>query len=354
MHSFVTGGTGFLGSTLVRRLVDAGDDVAVLVRSREKADRVLADLDVRLVTGDVTDLSGFADELAGVDRVFHTAAYFREYYAAGEHWARLRAVNVDATRDLLVAAEAAGVDAFVHTSSSGTVGRKSDRSPGDETTPPGEIAWRNGYFRSKLLADATVEGFLAGSDGEMRVLTVFPGILVGPGDHSRTPGTEIVREALTGDLPATFDGGSDFADVRDVADGMVRAAERGARGERYVLSGEYASLRDVVERVAGMAGRDAPRMLPYPVVYAAAAAAERWAALTGGETLLTRAGVATLRARLAVDASKAREELGVEFRPLSASLRDTAAWFVAEGYAPGVELAPAGTGGPVEIRTRTD
>lgn len=353
MHSFVTGGTGFLGSTLTRRLVDAGDDVTVLVRSREKADRVLAGLDIDVVEGDLTDVAGFTDELDGVDRLFHTAAYFREYFGTGEHWPRLRAVNVDGTRDLLVACEAAGVDAFVHTSSSGTIGRKSDRSPGDETTPPGALAWQNGYLRSKLLADATVEGFLAGSDGEMRVVTVFPGILVGPGDHSRTPGTELVREALTGDLPATFDGGSDFADVRDVADGMIRASERAARGERYVLSGGYASLESVVERVAAMSDRDAPRLLPYPVVYAAAVAAEKWAELTGGETLLTRAGVATLRARFAVDASKAREELDVEFRPLSASLRDTAEWFVAEGHAPGVELVSAGTE-PIEIRTRAN
>lgn len=349
MHSFVTGGTGFLGSTLARRLVERGDEVTVLVRSREKARRVLDDLDVTVVVGDVTEVAAFADDLDGVDRVFHTAAYFREYFGAGEHWPRLRAVNVDGTRDLLVAADAAGVETFVHTSSSSTIGRKPDRSPGDETTPPAPLGWENAYARSKLLADAVVEGFVAGSDGRMRVVTVCPTILLGPGDHSGTPGTRIVRDGLRGDLPATFDGGSDFVDVRDVAEGMVRAAESGASGERYVLSAAYLSLPELTERVSGMAGRTPPRLLPYPAVYAGAVVAEKWAEVTGGETLLTRVGIATLRARIAVDATKAREELGVEFRPLPGTIRDTAAWFVAEGYAPGVELASAGTE-PIEIR----
>ncbi|MFC7225848.1 NAD-dependent epimerase/dehydratase family protein [Salinirubellus salinus] len=350
MESFVTGGTGFIGNTLTRRLVDAGDDVTVLVRSRGKANRVLGDLDVRVVVGDVTDVAGFAGELDGVDRVFHTAAYFREYYGPGEHWDRLRAVNVDGTRDMLAAADAAGVDAFVHVSSSGTIGREPDRSPGDESTPPAPVSWENAYFRSKLLADATIEGYLAGSDGRMRVVTVCPSIVVGPGDHSGTPGTELVREALTGDLPATFDGGSDFVDVRDVVDGMVRAAEQGAAGDRYVLSAEYVALPEFAERVAALGGREPPRLLPYPAIYLAAIAAEKWAEVTGSETLLTRPGVGFLRARLAVDATRAREELGVEFRPLSETLRDTAEWLVAEGYAPGVDLAPAETGTRISIR----
>jgi dihydroflavonol-4-reductase len=259
-------------------------------------------------------------------------------------------VNVDGTRELLAAADRSGVGTFVHTSSTGTIGREPDRSPGDEDTPPGDVAWRNGYFRSKLLADAVVEGFLAGSDGRMCVVTVCPGILLGPGDYSKTPGTEMVREALTGDLPATFDGGSDFVDVRDVADGMVRAADSGRSGERYVLSGGYASLPDLTDRVAALAGVSSPRLLPYPVVYLAAMAAERWAAVTGGETLLTRAGIGTLRARLAVDATKAREELGAAFRPLSETLVETAEWLVSEGYAPEVRLDRA-RGRPIEIRT---
>lgn len=349
MHSFVTGGTGFLGNTLARRLVETGDEVTVLVRSRRKAERVLDDLDVTFVEGDVTDVARFADELDGLDRVFHTAAYFREYYGPGEHWDRLRTVNVEGTRRLLEAARDAGVGTFVHVSSSVTVGRKPDRSAGDETTAPDEVAWENGYARSKLLGDAVLEGFVAGAGDEMRVVTVCPSIVLGPGDRSGTPGTELVRELLTGDVPAIFDGGAAFVDVRDVADGTLRAAETGRHGERYLLSAGYLPVPELAERVCSLAGREPPRLLPYPVVYLAAAASERWAEVTGGRTLLTRPGVALLRARLPVDATKAREELGLTFRPLPETIEDTAAWFVAEGRAPGVELAVGGER-PVEIR----
>src|SRR3981081_3861935 len=94
MKTFVTGATGLLGSNLVRALRGEGHSVRALVRSREKAQRQLGDAGAELVVGDLQNVPGFAAALRGVDVVFHTAAYFREYYGAGDHWPKLQAINV--------------------------------------------------------------------------------------------------------------------------------------------------------------------------------------------------------------------------------------------------------------------
>jgi dihydroflavonol-4-reductase len=171
-------------------------------------------------------------------------------------------------------------------------------------------------------------------------------MLLGPDDYAPTPGGRLILETLRGDLPATFDGGADLVDVRDVAAGMASAGERGDAGDHYILTNRYVTLSELTRRVSALAGRDPPRIAPYPAVYAAAVAAERWADVTGGETLLARAGVRTLRARLSADASRARQELEFEPRPLAETLWDAATWFIEHGDAPGVTL---GRDAPVEL-----
>jgi nucleoside-diphosphate-sugar epimerase len=140
MRAFVTGSTGLLGSNLVKTLLEQGHEVRGLVRSPEKAQRIFADGKIDLVTGNVQDVATFAHSLAGCDALFHTAAYFREYYQPGNHKAMLERINVQGTIDLLIAAEKHGVKKAVHISASGVIGRKPDGSPGDETTPPDEYA----------------------------------------------------------------------------------------------------------------------------------------------------------------------------------------------------------------------
>ena len=109
MRAFVTGATGLLGSNLVRALLDQGHEVRGLVRSKEKAQRVFPSAKIEFVTGDMSNVAGFASSLAGCDVLIHTAAYFREYYQPGEHKTSLEKINVQGTVDLLIAAEKQGV-----------------------------------------------------------------------------------------------------------------------------------------------------------------------------------------------------------------------------------------------------
>src|SRR5580693_2562085 len=160
MRAFVTGATGLLGSNLVQALLDRGHEVRGLVRSKEKAQRVFPDAKIDFVTGDMSNVAGFAASLAGCDVLLHTAAYFREYYQPGDHKGTLEKINVQGTVDLLIAAEKQGVKKAIHISSAGVIGRKPDGSAGDENTPPDDHAASNLYFTSKVDTELAIKRFL--------------------------------------------------------------------------------------------------------------------------------------------------------------------------------------------------
>jgi dihydroflavonol-4-reductase len=330
MQTFVTGGTGLLGGTLVRELVVEGHDVKALVRSPEKAERLLGDLDVELVVGDMLDVEGFAAELEGTEVLFHTAAYFREYYEPGDHWERLERINVDATVELLEAADRHGVARGIYVSSSGVVGPGSGGAPGDETALLAPEETDNLYFRSKILAERAVDGFL--EEHDLPVIRVLPGWMFGPGDAAPTTSGRIVLDLVHGDLSAVFDGGGHVTDVRDVARAMLAAVERGVPGERYVVAGPYVSLAEIAGTIESVMGVPAPPRLPYPLIAVAARVSRLYGRLTGQPVLLTPEGVSSLRLDYRIDSSKAERELDATFRPLAETLRDEVAWFVSNGY----------------------
>jgi len=326
MKAFVTGATGLLGNNLVRALRAEGHSVRALVRSTEKAQKYLGDADVEFVHGDMDNVAAFAKALAGCDVLFHTAAYFREYYGAGDHWPKLEAINVHGTLALAEAARTAGVKRMIDVSSAGTIGLQPDGSPGDESTPPAPIARDNLYFKSKVIVSERLAA-LAASTG-LDVVQVLPGWMFGPWDAAPTGSGQLVRDFLAHALPAIPPGGTCVADARDVAIGMIRAAEHGRAGERYILAGEFATLGDIMESLAKITGEPGPRTrIPYAVAWTYAAVSQTWAKITGGETLVTLAAVRMMQARLAVTAAKAERELGFRARPFSETLRDEVAWY---------------------------
>lgn len=326
MRAFVTGGTGLLGNNLVRTLLAHGWEVTALVRQRAKAAAVLGDVAIGLVEGDLEGLAAWQHHLAGHDVVFHTAAMFREYDGTDpDAWRRLLAVNVEGTVALAAAAAGRGVPRFVDTSTGGVIGRAPDGGPGDEDAPPPPIAYENLYFRSKL---ETLDRLRAVADATgLAVVHVHPGWMFGPYDAAPTAAGQLVRDFLAGALPAVPAGGTSVADARDVAFGMMRAAERGAAGSRWVLAGRYATLADIADGLAAVSGRPAPRLrLPAWLSLAVAWASERWSAWTGTPSLITVMGVKTLQAGLEARSTRAERELGVTFRPLEETLRDAVGW----------------------------
>jgi dihydroflavonol-4-reductase len=334
MRAFVTGGTGLLGSNLVRQLVGAGYAVRVLARDLKKAGRQFAGLSVEVVKGDMTDVDGFAAALAGCDVLFHTAAYFREYSQPGDHWQILKKINVDGTIRLLENAEKQEVRKAIYVSSSGVIGPKAG-GVADESCPPGTLSHENLYFRSKVEAEKAVDRFL--ETHTLSVVQILPGWMFGPQDAAPTDSGQIVLDFLNGKLPGVLElpGRVSIVDARDVAAAMIQAVEHGVSGERYITSGQSHTFAQLVELLAKTSGLPAPALrIPFPVGMAMAWCIENFARLTGGRALMTTNGLRTLADNVLLSSAQAERVLGFQSRPFSETLRDEIAWFRSEKRAP--------------------
>lgn len=327
MRAFVTGGTGLLGSNLVQLLIEQGYEVRALVRSRSKAAQAFAGLSVELVEGDMANIAGFAAALEGCDVLFHTAAYFREYYQRGDHWATLQAINVDGTIALLRAAEQRGVAKVIYTSSSGVIGMEPGADWGDERTPPDAYALANLYFRSKVLAEQRVAEFLAGS--KLPVVLILPGWMFGPGDAAPTSSGQLVLDYINRKLPGVISGGGTPVDVRDVAQAMINAVSRGVSGERYIVGGDtFVGFDELFALLEQASGVPRPRLrIPHALALGLAFVLEAASRFSGKPALITLNGLRAVQERRTTRSDKARRELGATFRPLADTLRDEVAWF---------------------------
>jgi dihydroflavonol-4-reductase len=325
MRAFVTGSTGLLGNNLVRILHQAGHEVWVLARSKEKAQQTLGGAAARIIVGDIQKVAEFAPYLKGADVVFHTAAYFREYYNSGDHSNAIELTNVKDAMELARAAHAMGVGKMIHTSSSGIIGLQADGSPGDETTPPWPGTTSNLYLNSKRKIESLLFEFAR--EKSFFIASALPTWMWGPHDVGPTPSGKLVYDALANKLPpVVLPGGSAVVDARDVAIGMLHIAQIGRSGERYILSGGFAELADIVANLAALTGGKLPkRRISFMAAIALATAAETWSRITGNDSLMSVEAIRLMNARLCVTAAKADKELGVTFREFPVTLADTVA-----------------------------
>jgi len=323
----VTGGSGFLGSAVVRALIARGSRVRAIVRSSSPPDN-LAGLGCEVVAGDLTDRESLAAALRGVRYLFHVAADYR--FWAPDPSVILR-VNVEGTRSLMLEALSAGVERIVYTSSVAALKIAGATSPVDETSPLSPDEAIGVYKRSKTLAERAVEEMIARD--RLPAIIVNPTTPIGPRDIKPTPTGRILLDAARGRIPAFVDTGLNFAHVDDIAEGHLLAFERGRIGERYILGGENVLLRDLLAAIAGLSGRRAPRIsLPRMPLYPLAYGAEAVARLTGKEPLLTLDGLRLARYRMFFTSAKAERELGYRSRPYQEGVADALAWFRKAGY----------------------
>lgn len=327
MIAFVTGATGLLGNNLVRALVAEGWEVRALVRSAAKGDAQLAGLyGVTQVLGDLDDVPALAPHLAGVDVIFHTASFFPGSEGPPDPEAALRRLNVDATVALARLGLAHGVRRFVHTSSSGTVGARSDGKPSTETdlVDPTRLADR--YVASKVAADAALSALHL--ETGLDWVSVVPGWMFGPGDAAPTVAGQLVVDALAGRWPlVALPGQVDVVDARDVATAMLLAATLARPGERFIVAGRESTVTKLFTQLAAFgAGRTPLLTLPYPLAWIYVAIAERVAASRGKAPIVTRAQLAAMNTRQELSSQHAESRLGTAFRTLEVTLGDTVAW----------------------------
>lgn len=332
MKAFVTGSTGLLGNNLVRELIEQGSEVKALIRSEEKAKKLFNDLPIEYVVGDMENIEAFSDEMKGCEVLFHTAAYFREYYQPSDNpWEKLENINIKGTVKILEEAEKQGIKKAIYVSSSGTIGIKSDGSPGDENTPPHPVTKENLYFKSKVLADKAVNEFV--ENHEMPVVQILPTWIFGNGDVAPTSSGQMVLDFLKGSFPGTFDGGSSIVDARDVSRAMIDAVERGKNGEKYIISGDFYTMDDIAETLAEVSGVPRTGMkLPNFAVVVYATLAEAYGRITGKPILVSKAGVQTMQAKLSADSSKSKRELGATYSSLEETLTREVNWYRENGF----------------------
>ena len=239
--AFVTGAAGFIGSRVVRLLIEQGAHVRALVRTVPVQPPVAATLAheaVELIAGDLLAPARWRGALAGCDTVFHVAAL---YSARPADASRLYEVNVNGTQAVLSNAAAAGVQRVVHTSTIGTIGRPTGDGVADETTPFN--LWRNAsdYVRSKWLGEAAA---LLWARRGLPVVVVHPTAPVGTGDAKPTATGQRIVDFLAGRRPDYPSGGLNLCPVDDVAAGHILAAERGTIGRRYILGHAQGNLSE--------------------------------------------------------------------------------------------------------------
>lgn len=278
------------------------------------------------VTGDLRDAASLDRAVVGCGLVFHVAADYRL-------WARdpneLYESNVAGTRHLLEAARRAGVDRVVYTSTVGCIGIPKD-GLGDETVPVTLEEMVGAYKRSKYLAERVALDFAASG---FPVVVVNPTAPIGDHDVKPTPTGRIVLDFLKGALPAFIDTGLNLVDVRDTAEAHLLAAERGRPGERYIVGSENLTLAAILQKLARLTGREAPRVkLPYAVAYAAGVVTTGWARVTGRPPLAPLDAVRMAKKKMFVSIEKARRELGFSPGPVDGALGRAVEWFQANGY----------------------
>ena len=325
--ALVTGGSGFLGSAVVRALIARGVRVRALVRAASPRGN-FAGLDCETVVGDLTDRQSLMASLKDVRYLFHVAADYRL-------WARDPAaivhVNVEGTRNLMQEALAAKVERIVYTSSVATLKVAGATGPVDETSPLDSADAIGAYKRSKTLAERVVEEMIARKD--LPAIIVNPSTPIGPRDIRPTPTGRILLEAAHGRIPAFVDTGLNFAHVDDIAEGHLLAFEKGRIGERYILGGENLSLQELLISIAILTGRRAPWIkLPRGPLFPLALGAEAMARFTGKEPMLTVDGLRMSRYRMFFTSAKAERELGYRSRPYQEGVADALTWFREAGY----------------------
>jgi dihydroflavonol-4-reductase len=329
MRVFVTGGTGFIGGSVVRCLLAARHEVRALVRPGADT-RQLDGLPVQRVAGDLRDSDSLRRGIAGCDWVFHVAALYSYW---GQRWADFHQINVEGTRRVLQAARDEGVKRIVYTSSVAVLGIPQDGSPGTEETPSTLADMISDYKRSKFLAEEVALDFARQG---LPLVIVNPSTPVGIGDHKPTPTGKIIVDFLNGRMPAYVDTGLNVVDVEDVAAGHMLAAERGRVGERYILGGENLTLKQVLDILAEVSGRPPVRIrIPYCVALAWAHVDVALARFNPRHTpSATPETVRLSHKHMYFDPSKAVRELGLPQTPARKALSKAVEWYRAHGYAP--------------------
>ena len=330
LHIGVLGATGMLGHHAARAAVAAGHRVTVFHRAGSDLSR-LGDLPADRLVADLSDADSLTQAFAAVDVVVHAAAF---YPTTPRPWQQDVAEAERQIHRVLDAVRDSGVQKLVYvgaaialqTAPPGVKGRESNEYAG---TPES----KNPYLRAKWAMDRAVMD--AGKRG-LPVCIAIPSMTFGEFDFGPSTGQLLTRLA-NDDLPGYVQGDRNVIYAGDAGRGIVAVAERGARGERYLLTGHNTNMDALVAKIAKLCGKDTPKPVPLGIARLLA----RWQAVKhryfdGEEPALTPTAIAVMSAGQHLSGMKAKQDLGFEAEvSLDEALARAHAWFQAQGMVPG-------------------
>lgn len=322
----VTGGTGHLGNVVLRQLADdRADGLRATLRSG-RSPASLEGLDVEVVQADVLDEDSLVRAFRGAETVYHLAGIVS---IATRGSKLLRATNVEGTRNVIAACRRTGVGRLVYASSVHALVEPPRGTPLVESAmlDPSQVI--GPYARTKAEATRLV---LEAAGQDLDAVVVFPSSIVGPCDFALSHMGRLTLDCASGRLKAYVEGCYDFVDVRDVAQGVIAAADKGDRGQGYILSGHPVTVGDLLHTTELVAGVKAARLLlPSGLARAGARIMPAYYALRRQRPRFTSYSLAVIASNPLMNHEKATRELGFSPRPFVDTVQDTVAWFRERG-----------------------
>ena len=324
MITVVTGASGHIGNNLIRALAAEGRKVRAVQHVNR---RNIEGLDVEIILGDVCHPDTLRRAFEGADVVYHLAARIS---LESNDYPVLEPINVTGVKNVVEACIDSKVKRLVHFSSIHAFIQESIGKPIDENCPLVEPKNCPPYDRTKAAGEKII--YEAVERG-LNAIVVSPTAVIGPYDWEPSFLGEALLTMARGKLPAMVHGGFDWVDVRDVVKGAVAAEKKAPTGAKYLLSGHFASMRDLALMVEEIMGTPAPKlMMPKWLAFVGAPFMAGFAKMTGQRPLYTSASIRALRSGQDVSHDKARRELGYNPRPLRQTILETLEWFHESGY----------------------
>ncbi|TFG07293.1 MAG: NAD-dependent epimerase/dehydratase family protein [Promethearchaeota archaeon] len=326
MTVLVTGANGFMGSNIVRELIQDGADVRVTIRKNSDT-RNIDDLDVEKVYCDIRDKKAVKTALKGCNTLYHTAAYFA-------HWSANKQlfydINVEGTKNILEEALSQGLEKVVYTSTSNTIG---SHGAGNYVTEEAEFnGWeaKDHYAISKYLAEIEAKKIC---EKGLPLVIVNPTLVIGVRDRKPTPSGALIVDITNGDMPGYIEGAINVIDVEDVARGHIQAAQKGRIGERYLFGNENLFVGEFFNMIAEIAGVEPPKhKIPYKIALLVGYLSQFSSRITKKPPIVTVSQVRLGNMGEHFDCSKAITELGLKQTPIKKTIEKAISWFRENGH----------------------
>jgi len=323
MTVVVTGASGHIGLNLVRALVAEKRSVRAVVHHNHQ---VLDGLGVEIVTGDVTDMASLTRALEGADVVYHLAGVIS---LLRNEWPLVEKINIQGTRNVIEACRSSHVKRLVHFSSIHAINPEPLDVPVDENHPLIQGHRYPPYDLSKAEAQREIRKAVAAG---LNAVVVNPTGVFGPYDYQPSFfGTALLMMA-NGQMPALIDGGFDWVDARDVAQGAILAEQKAPSGSEYLLSGHWVSMREIGAVMQEISDSSIPGFVcPMPVARFGAPFVTAYSRIFKKRPIFTSVSLNALRSNRNISHEKATRELGYQPRPFKETLTDTMKWFAQNG-----------------------